>query len=219
MPAICGVMPPPKGGTKRQSTSDGPGFGYGAMNERLPVFTIGHSTRSIPEFVTLLRAGDVEHVVDIRAVPRSRTNPQYNLDVLPGALAPYRIGHARIAELGGLRGRQADIPPGINAYWTNRSFHNYADYALTDDFRAGLARLLALAAERRTAIMCSEAVWWRCHRRLVADYLIGAGCAVFHLMGDHAVQPATQTPGAVAAGDGLHYPAADRADEARGEDG
>jgi len=178
------------------------------MNQALPVFTIGHSTRSIPEFATLLQAGAVEHVVDIRTVPRSRTNPQYNLDVLPAALLPYGIRHSRIAELGGRRGRQTDIPPETNDYWTNRSFHNYADYALTDEFRAGLARLLALAAEQRTAIMCSEAVWWRCHRRLVADYLIQDCKAVFHLMGKSSIRPATQTPAAVAAVDGIHYPAA-----------
>ncbi|MBS0478675.1 MAG: DUF488 domain-containing protein [Proteobacteria bacterium] len=174
--------------------------------EPLPLFTIGHSTRTIAEFVDLLRAGNVALVVDIRTVPRSRTNPQYNLDVLPGELAPYQIGHLRIAELGGLRGRQSDVPPDINAYWTNQSFHNYADYALSAGFRSGMAQLLDVAEERRTAIMCSEAVWWRCHRRLVADYLIRANRAVYHLMGKDAVQPAKITPAAVYAGDGIHYP-------------
>ena len=173
----------------------------------LPVFTIGHSTRSIPEFVELLRAGSVQLVVDIRSVPRSRTNPQYNLDTLPAELAPCQITHMRIAELGGLRGRSHDVPPEVNAFWRNRSFHNYADYALSGDFRAGLAQLLEVASERRTAIMCAEAVWWRCHRRIVADYLIEQGREVFHLMQGPRVEPAKLTPAAVPADDGLHYPA------------
>lgn len=172
-----------------------------------PVFTIGHSTRSIAEFVELLRAGRVRLVVDIRRMPRSRTNPQYNLDVLPGELEPFGIGYMRIPELGGLRGGSAQVPAAVNGVWTNRSFHNYADYALTDEFRAGFAQLLEVAAERRTAILCAEAVWWRCHRRIVADYLIPAGCSVYHLMGTNEVVPATLTKGAVAGGDGLHYPA------------
>jgi uncharacterized protein (DUF488 family) len=172
----------------------------------LPVFTIGHSTRTIADFVTLLRAGQVQLVVDIRRMPRSRTNPQYNIDALPGALAPYQIGHMRIAELGGLR-KKLDIPPETNGFWTNRSFHNYADYALTDEFQRGFDGLLQVSARQRAAIMCAEAVWWRCHRRIVADYLIAAGRTVYHLMGTDGVQPATLTAGAVRAGGRLHYPA------------
>ena len=177
--------------------------------ETLPVFTIGHSTRSIPEFVDLLRAGQVEMVVDVRTIPRSRTNPQYNLDALPGALAEYQVGHRYIAELGGLKGRSRDVPAELNGYWTNRSFHNYADHALSDSFSAGLDELLALADERRTAIMCSEAVWWRCHRRLIADYLILRGRQVFHLMGSTKVEPASMTPGARPRDGKLVYPAPD----------
>jgi uncharacterized protein (DUF488 family) len=173
-----------------------------------PVFTIGHSTRTIPEFVELLRAGEVECVVDIRTVPRSRTNPQYNLDALPAELGRHEIAHARIAELGGLRGRSAGMPAEVNAFWNNRSFHNYADYALTPPFRDGLDQLLELSRTQRTAIMCAEAVWWRCHRRIVADYLIQAGHGTYHLMGAKEVKAATLTPAAVPAADGLHYPAA-----------
>jgi len=176
------------------------------MNPK-PVFTIGHSTRSVPEFVELLRAGEVQLVVDIRRIPRSRTNPQYNLEALPGELERFQIAHRRIAELGGLRGGSADIPPDVNGFWTNRSFHNYADYALSGAFRSGFAQLLELSAERRTAIMCAEAVWWRCHRRIVADYLIDAGRSVYHLMGTTDVVPATLTKAAVRAGAGLYYPA------------
>ena len=174
----------------------------------LPFFTIGHSTRSIEEFVDLLRAGEVAMVVDIRTVPRSRTNPQYNLDALPDALAAYQIGHTRIEELGGLRGKARDVPPEVNGWWKNRSFHNYADHALSDDFQRGLGALVALGRERRVAMMCSEAVWWRCHRRLVADQLLVRGETVFHLMGKDRVEPAKMTPGARETAKGiLAYPA------------
>jgi uncharacterized protein (DUF488 family) len=172
-----------------------------------PVFTVGHSTRTIPEFVELLRVGGVEDVVDIRTVPRSRTNPQYNLDRLPEELAACQIGHRYLAALGGLRGRSADIAPEVNALWRNRSFHNYADYALTAPYREGLDALLSLSATRRCAIMCSEAVWWRCHRRIVADYLLVAGREVLHLMSPHRAEPATLTPGAVVAAEAVTYPA------------
>jgi len=172
----------------------------------LAVFTIGHSTRTIAEFVTLLRAGQVQRVVDIRRMPRSRTNPHYNIDVLPGELAHYQIDHMRIAELGGLR-KKLDEPPETNGFWINRSFHNYADYALTEEFQRGFACLLQVSAEQRTAIMCAEAVWWRCHRRIVADYLINAGRDVYHLMDTDEVHAATLSSGAVRAGGKLHYPA------------
>ncbi len=140
-----------------------------------PFFTIGHSTRSVPEFVELLRSAEVRLVVDVRTVPRSRTNPQFNRDVLPESLTAYQIAYEHIAELGGLRGRQRLAEPSPNGFWENGSFRNYADYALSESFAAGLVRLRELGAERRTAIMCAEAVWWRCHRRIIADYLLAAG--------------------------------------------
>jgi uncharacterized protein (DUF488 family) len=146
-------------------------------------------------------------VVDVRTVPRSRSNPQYNEDVLPGELAPYQIGYSRIAELGGLRGRSRDVPPELNAYWQNQSFHNYADYALSSAFADGLQRLEVVADERTTAIMCSEAVWWRCHRRIIADYLLFRGRKVFHLMGTDRVEEATMTPAALEQDGCLTYPA------------
>jgi uncharacterized protein (DUF488 family) len=127
-----------------------------------------------------LRTGAVELVIDVRTVPRSRTNPQYNFDVLGEELRPWQVGYERIAELGGLRGRSA-VPPDVNGFWENQSFHNYADYALSDAFGRGLDRLMAMASERRTAIMCAEAVWWRCHRRLIADALVVRGWRVEHL--------------------------------------
>ena len=176
--------------------------------ERPPVYTIGHSTRSIPAFVELLRCGQVDLVIDIRSIPRSRTNPQYNLDVLPDALAAYQIGHERIEQLGGRRPKSKTVAPEVNGFWTQQSFHNYADYALTDAFRDGLARLAESTDARRCAIMCSEAVWWRCHRRLVADYLLHHGRDVLHLMGPNRVDVAKMTPAARPAGASLVYPAA-----------
>ncbi len=178
--------------------------------QKLPVYTVGHSTRSIAGFVDLLRQGQVELVVDIRSTPRSRTNPQFNLDALRDALSAWQIGHTRIAELGGRRTKSKTIPPEVNGFWTNQSFHNYADYALSDEFRAGFSRLIELCSERRCAIMCSEAVWWRCHRRFVADYLLHAGWEVFHLMGDARVDVATMNPAARPDGASLMYPALDK---------
>jgi uncharacterized protein (DUF488 family) len=171
-------------------------------------FTIGHSTRSVEEFVELLRASGVDLVVDVRTVPRSRTNPQYNADALPGSLAPYQIGYGHLAKLGGLRGRRRDLGESPNAMWQNQSFRNYADYAMTDVFRDGLGELRELGRERRPAIMCAEAVWWRCHRRIIADYLLAAGDEVFHILGPGKVEPAKPTPGARPGPDGsLVYPA------------
>ncbi|MGB3898803.1 MAG: DUF488 domain-containing protein [Mesorhizobium sp.] len=174
---------------------------------RLPFYTIGHSTRTLEEFAGLLRVAGVGQVVDIRTVPKSRTNPQYNEDTLPGSLAAFQVGYERIAELGGLRGKSRSVPADTNGFWDNQSFHNYADYAMSDGFRLGLDRLVALGRERRCAMMCSEAVWWRCHRRIVADYLIARGEDVFHLMGQDRVEPAHLTEGARILPSGLvEYP-------------
>jgi uncharacterized protein (DUF488 family) len=160
-------------------------------------FTIGHSTRSIPEFAELLAASNVNHVVDVRSMPRSRTNPQFNREGLPAALAPWQIGYEHIPALGGLRGKQRLDQPSPNAYWRVRSFRNYADYALTEAFAAGLARLMAQGRERRCAIMCAETLWWRCHRRIITDYLLAAGETVFHILCPSQVDAAQLTLGAV----------------------
>jgi uncharacterized protein (DUF488 family) len=172
-----------------------------------PIFTVGHSTRSIPDFVDLLRAGPADLVVDVRTVPKSRRNPQYNEDVLGDELAPFQIGYERIAALGGLRGRSHDVPPEVNGFWENQSFHNYADYALTPEFAAALGELEKLSDGRRCAIMCAEAVWWRCHRRIIADYLLARGRAVLHLMNEGRVEPAKLTPGARVGNGTITYPA------------
>jgi uncharacterized protein (DUF488 family) len=161
-----------------------------------PFFTIGHSTRSIGEFVNLLKDGGIRLVADVRTVPRSRTNPQYNWDVLPNALSEFQIGYEHLAALGGLRGRTSNVPKTANAFWQNASFHNYADYAMTENFHLGLNRLRELGHGVPCAIMCAEAVWWRCHRRIIADYLIAAGETVFHILGRNRVEQAHMTQAA-----------------------
>ncbi|GBH28470.1 DUF488 domain-containing protein [Burkholderia vietnamiensis] len=176
----------------------------------LPFYTIGHSNRTLDELVAMLRAVDITLLVDIRKMTRSRTNPQFNEATLPDALAAADIGYEHIAELGGLRGKSRDVPDALNGFWTNRSFHRYADYALSPEFRAGLARLIALGEQQRCALMCSEAVWWRCHRRIVSDYLLARGETVLHIMGLNRVGPARITAGATVRDDGaVVYPDAD----------
>ena len=164
---------------------------------RLPFFTIGHSNRSLEEFAELLRAAEIGLVADIRTIPKSRANPQFNEDTLPESLAAFQIAYERIAALGGLRGKSKTTAREVNAFWTNESFHNYADYALSSEFRAGLDRLIEDGRKRRAAFMCSEAVWWRCHRRIVSDHLIARGETVFHIMGKGRLEPAHLTAGAV----------------------
>jgi uncharacterized protein (DUF488 family) len=161
------------------------------------VHTIGHSTRPLAAFIALLQEAEIDLLVDIRSVPRSRRNPDYNLETLPGLLAPAGIGHLHIRTLGGLRGKPKDRGPSPNSLWEHPAFRNYADYALTPPFHQGLEELLALAAERRPAIMCAEALWWQCHRRIVTDYLLSTGCTVRHIMGPGKIDPAKLTPGAV----------------------
>ncbi len=177
------------------------------MTETPPIFTIGHSTRSIPEFVDVLRSGPANLVVDVRTVPKSRRNPQYGEAVIGEELAPYQVGYTRIAALGGLRGKSREVPPDVNGFWQNQSFHNYADYALSDEFAAALDELLSISSERRCAIMCAEAVWWRCHRRIISDYLLARGRTVLHLMGGERVEPARLTPGARSEDGKVLYPA------------
>jgi uncharacterized protein (DUF488 family) len=161
-----------------------------------PFFTIGHSTRPLASFVGLLGEADVRLVVDVRTVPRSRTNSHYNRDVLPASLATFHIAYEHIAALGGLRGKQPGVPAIVNAFWTNESFHNYADYAMGEAFRSGLDRLRQSGHAERCAIMCAEAVWWRCHRRIVSDYLIAAGETVFHILGPSHIETARLTEAA-----------------------
>lgn len=178
---------------------------------KLPFYTIGHSTKTIEEFVHLLRAAQVSMVVDIRAIPRSRTNPQYNRDALPATLAAFGIDYQHLCALGGLRGKSKAAGPSTNDFWENRSFRNYADYALTPAFSEGLEELITLGRKKRCAMMCSEAVWWRCHRRIVADHLMARGESVFHLMGTDKVESASLTKGALVQDGAVVYPQRDEA--------
>jgi uncharacterized protein (DUF488 family) len=161
----------------------------------LPFFTIGHSNRSMAEFVEQPRLGEIAEVVDVRTFPRSRSNPKYN-DPLPGHLADFQIAYAHIAELGGRRGKSKTVHPEVNGFWENQSFRNYADYAMSEAFRQGLERVLTLGHSKRCAMMCSEAVWWRCHRRIIADHLLGRGEEVFHLLGEDRIEAAELTEAA-----------------------
>lgn len=176
------------------------------MNGRNPVFTIGHSNRSVTELVALLGEAGADLVADVRAFPRSRANPQFNGPALREDLAGAGVAYRYLPALGGRRhGRRDDSP---NMLWRNESFRAYADYAGTAEFRAGLEELCTLAGEHRCAIMCAEAVWWRCHRRIIADYLLAAEFAVVHILGPGQLTPATLTPGARKSADGgLVYPA------------
>jgi uncharacterized protein (DUF488 family) len=174
------------------------------------IFTIGHSTRTFAEFLGLLRQVAVDLLVDVRSVPRSRTNPQFNADVLPEKLARTSITYRHLRALGGLRHRRKDAVPSRNTLWRNEAFRNYADYAATAAFRTGFEDLRSLARSHCCAIMCAEAVWWRCHRRIIADYLLAGGFSVAHIMGPNRVDPAKLTPGAHLLPDGtLVYPAAE----------
>ena len=178
------------------------------------VFTIGHSTRSIDAFTSLLGESGVNLCVDVRSIPRSRTNPQFNIEILPDSLAAVGIGYRHLKALGGRRSRQGDGAPSLNALWRNAAFRNYADYAMTAPFHAGFDELLALARTRRCAIMCAEAVWWRCHRRIIADYLLAEGVPVAHIMAPHVIEPSQPTAGVERAqGRVLVYPPASATDQ------
>jgi uncharacterized protein (DUF488 family) len=180
------------------------------------IFTIGHSTRPIAEFLTLLQDAGVDLLVDVRSIPRSRTNPQFNADSLPGPLGDAGIRYRHLPALGGLRRRKKGAAPSLNTFWHVAAFRNYADYAATDAFRTGLNELRALSHGNYCAIMCAEAVWWRCHRRIIADYLLAQGVPVMHIMGSGKVDPAKLTPAAHELTNGtLVYPATEEAIKAK----
>lgn len=175
---------------------------------RLPFFTVGHSDRTIERFTATLEEARVERVVDVRKLPGSRRHPQFDRDALRDALSGDGIRYERVAALGGRRPRSKGVPPDVNGFWENRSFHNYADYALSPGFREGLEQLLRLGRESRVAVMCSEAVWWRCHRRIIADHLLARGEEVRHILAPGRIDPAELTPGAVVHADrSVTYPA------------
>jgi len=168
----------------------------------MTIYTIGHSTRTLDEFVAALKAAGVDCVADIRRFPRSRRYPHFNDETLGPALAKVGILYRHFPALGGRRNNRADGKPSPHLLWREPAFRNYADYAGTEEFRAACATLLSLAQQHTVAIMCAEAVWWRCHRRIVTDYLIAAGFDVIHIFDAQKREPARLTPGAEMRPDG-----------------
>jgi uncharacterized protein (DUF488 family) len=175
------------------------------------VLAIGHSTRPIEELLALLRANGVATLADVRTVPRSRRNPQFAQDALAPALAAAGIRYAHLPKLGGLRRPRADSP---NGGWRNESFRGYADHMQTEAFAAGLEELRALCAGGPVALLCAEAVPWRCHRSLVADALLARGVVVEHVVGPGRTRPHRLTPFAVIEGPRVRYPPGPDADGA-----
>ena len=167
------------------------------------VLTIGHSTRTLDTFIEMLCAHGVKQLADVRTIPRSRHNPQFNRDTLPGALRLTGIAYSPMESLGGLRHARPDSP---NTGWRNASFRGFADYMQTPEFEAGLEKLIQLAARAQTVIMCAEAVPWRCHRSLIADALKVRGVQVEHIMSESRTQPHLLTPFAKVSGIRITYP-------------
>ena len=167
------------------------------------VCTIGHSNRSIDAFIDLLRANEIAHVLDVRTVPRSRHNPQFNQDALPASLAAVGISYTHLPGLGGLRHARADSP---NTGWHNLSFRGYADYMQSAEFDENVETVAKLARGERCVLMCAEAVPWRCHRSLIADALVSRGWEVRHILSQVKADEHRLTPFAVIDGDRLVYP-------------
>ncbi len=166
--------------------------------------TIGHSTRTLETFIHLLQTYDAKQVIDVRTVPRSRHNPQFNRDTLPDDLKVAGIGYLHMPGLGGLRRPK---PDSINLGWRNASFRGFADYMRTPEFENDLGELVALAQRKRTALMCAEALPWRCHRSLISDALEIRGIKVAHIFSPTHLQPHRMTPFARWDGRYLVYPA------------
>ena len=148
------------------------------------IWTIGHSAHSLATFTALLRLNEIEMVCDVRSVPRSRRHPHFATEALAASLPKQKLGYVHMADLGGWRKVEPGSP---NGAWTNRSFQGYADYTLSAQFQAAVEELHELADARRTAIMCAEALWWRCHRRLIADRFAVGGWEVSHIGADGEV--------------------------------
>jgi uncharacterized protein (DUF488 family) len=170
---------------------------------KVTMLTIGHSTRTIEDFLAMLAAHGVQRLVDVRTIPKSRRVPQFNSDALAASLREQGIDYLHLKSLGGLRHAKKDS---VNLGWRNASFRGYADYMATDEFRSALSRLLALAREKRTAIMCAEAVPWRCHRSLISDALLVRGVHVDDIMSASLLRQHELTPFARVCGTEVSYP-------------
>jgi uncharacterized protein (DUF488 family) len=174
-----------------------------AITKMSDVLTIGHSIHTWRVFLEILRAHQVKRVVDVRTIPRSRHNPQFNREILSKKLRAAGIGYVHLRKLGGLRHARRDSP---NIGWRNASFRGFADYMQTPEFDAGLQRLMKLAGQKRSVIMCAEAVPWRCHRSLIADALTVRGFQVRDIMGVKSVRIHSLIPFAVVRGHRITYP-------------
>ncbi len=178
----------------------------GAQVRAIRVLTVGHSNLELDDFLGMLHGAGITDVVDVRRLPGSRKYPWFDQDPLRDSLRGAGLGYHHLLGLTGRRPRQKDVDPAVNAFWQNQSFHNYADYALSAEFASGLDELRT-GCGTVPAVMCAEAVWWRCHRRLIADHLLAAGTEVRHLLGPGEEAPATLTRGAVVGQDGsVTYP-------------
>jgi Protein of unknown function, DUF488 len=175
-----------------------------SASDRLAVFTIGHSTHPIDEFIALLKTYGIAQLVDVRTVPKSRHVPQFNSDALASALGEQGIGYVHVKSLGGLRHAKKNS---VNIGWRNASFRGYADYMETEEFVQGIDRLIELAKAKRTVIMCAEAVPWRCHRSLIGDALLVRGIAAEDIMSATSVRPHKLTDFAKVDGQQINYPA------------
>ena len=184
--------------------------------EKRVVCTIGHSTHPLDTFVAMLKSNGVRYVLDVRTVPRSRHNPQFNLDALPSFLETVDIGYMHLPELGGLRKARADSP---NTGWRNLSFRGYADYMQTPEFEHGVERVIELASRTRCVLMCAEAVPWRCHRSLVADALAVRGVQVEDIIAAKGRRLHVLTPWAQVHGLNITYPLEATNDASRGSEG
>ncbi len=172
-------------------------------------YTVGHSTHTVEAFIRLLSQVDTELAIDVRTVPRSRYNPQFNMDVLPQRLNAAGIGYRHMPPLGGLRHPPKDGGRSPNRFWANETFRNYADYTASPEFQIGLKDLRALGHEQVCTLFCAETAWSKCHRQIVADYLLAANESVIHIMGEGQFEPARMTKAAVIGADGvITYPAA-----------
>lgn len=173
------------------------------------LYTVGHSTRSAAELIELLREHGISLLLDVRRFPRSRRHPQFNIESLSSVLGASGIGYQHLEALGGRRKRWLTAEASPNTGWNVEGFRSYADYAMTPPFQQALQSLLDLGQRHTATLMCAEALWWHCHRRIISDYLLVRGVEVIHILGPAEAKPAALTTGAEPQADGsIHYPPA-----------